>query len=46
MEIADEIVVIANGKVRTRGTKEEVLPELLADEKAMQCPKGKKVYTA
>ena len=46
LEIADEIVVIANGKVRTRGTKEEVLPELLADEKAMQCPKGKKVYTA
>ena len=46
LEIADEIVVIANGKVRTRGTKEEVLPELLADEKAMQCPKGKHVYTA
>lgn len=46
LEIADEIVVIANGKVRTRGSKEEVLPALLADEKAMQCPKGKKVYTA
>lgn len=46
LEIADEIVVIANGRVRTRGSKEEVLPALLADEKAMQCPKGKKVYTA
>lgn len=45
LEIADEIVVIADGKVRAKGTKEQVLPELLADEKAMQCPKGKKVYT-
>lgn len=45
LEIADEIVVIAEGKVRAKGTKDEVLPVLLADEKAMQCPKGKKVYT-
>lgn len=29
LDIADKIVVIADGKVRTIGTKEEVLPELL-----------------
>lgn len=29
MEIADEIVVLSNGKVLTQGTREEVLPKLL-----------------
>lgn len=29
LNIADEIVVIANGLVKARGTKEEILPELL-----------------
>ena len=29
LDIADKIVVIADGKVKTTGTKEEVLPELL-----------------
>ena len=29
LDIADKIVVIANGQVKTIGTKEEVLPELL-----------------
>lgn len=38
LEIADEIVVIANGQVRMAGPKEEVLPKLLANEKANQCP--------
>lgn len=29
LEIADEIVVIENGKVKKQGTKEEILPEIL-----------------
>lgn len=29
LDIADKIIVIADGKVKTTGTKEEVLPELL-----------------
>ncbi len=41
LEIADEIVVIANGKVRMAGPKEEVLPRLLADEKESRCPLNK-----
>lgn len=40
MEIADYVVVIANGKVRTMGDRAEVLPELLADEKKARCPLG------
>ena len=41
MEIADNIVVIAGGKVRTCGKKDDVLPTLLADEKAERCPMDK-----
>ena len=41
LEIADEIVVIANGKVRMAGPKEEILPRLLADEKESRCPLNK-----
>ena len=44
LNIADEIVVIADGKVKARGTKEEIMPTLLADEKAAHCPRGKEVY--
>lgn len=44
LNIADEIIVIADGKVRARGTKEEIMPTLLADEKAAHCPRGKEVY--
>lgn len=40
LEIADEIVVIADGRVRVAGPREEVLPQLLADEKT-GCPTGK-----
>ena len=29
MEIADEIIVLSNGKVLTQGTRDEVLPKLL-----------------
>lgn len=38
LSIADEIIVIADGKVRASGPREEILPTLLADEHAMRCP--------
>lgn len=43
LEIADEIVVIADGAVRTVGSRQDVLPGLLADEKAERCPLGKEM---
>lgn len=41
LSIADEIVVLADGKVRTSGVKEDILPKLLEGEKAVRCPLGK-----
>ncbi len=41
LSIADEIVVIANGQVRGHGPREEILPTLLAGEKAGRCPLDK-----
>ncbi len=41
LEIADEIVVVADGKIRMAGPGQEVLPQLLAGEKASRCPWGK-----
>ena len=38
ISIADDIVVIAGGSVRAAGTREEVLPTLLSDEKTARCP--------
>ena len=38
LEIADEIVVIAGGQVRLSGSREEVLPQLMAGEKQGLCP--------
>lgn len=38
LEIADRIVVIADGKVRVAGDRETVLPELFAEEKQGSCP--------
>lgn len=38
ISIADDIVVIADGTIRAIGTKEEILPTLLSDEKAARCP--------
>ena len=38
LSIADEIVVIAGGAVRCHGPREDVLPTLLAGEKAARCP--------
>ena len=44
LNIADEIVVIAEGKVKARGSRDEILPTLLEDEKSAHCPRGKEVY--
>ena len=41
LSIADEIIVIANGRVRAHGPKDEVLPALLTDERSARCPLGK-----
>lgn len=41
LEIADEIVVLADGKIRMAGPGQELLPQLLAGEKASRCPWGK-----
>lgn len=41
LEIADEIVVIAKGKIRTVGSKDDVLPQLLSGEISKKCPRGK-----
>ena len=38
LSIADEIVVVADGRVRQAGPAAEVLPTLLAGEKAVRCP--------
>ena len=38
LSIADEIVVVAEGRVRQHGPRVMVLPSLLADEKAVRCP--------
>ena len=41
LEIADKLVVIADGKILTEGNKDEVLPQLLSGEKGARCPLGK-----
>lgn len=41
LEIADEIVVVADGYVREAGAKQIILPALLADERQTRCPLGK-----
>ena len=40
--VADEIIVVADGQVRTSGTS-DILPQLLADEKGPWCPLRKDV---
>ena len=40
LDIADEIIVLADGKISARGTKEQILPQLL-DENCQYCPKGR-----
>ncbi len=44
LSIADEIVVITNGRVSAAGSREEILPSLLAEEKTDYCPRGKEVF--
>lgn len=47
MEIADHIAVVADGKVRVFGNRDDILPELLKEEKCAFCPKdnsGKENY--
>lgn len=39
LSIADEIVVVANGKIRISGAKDEVLPELISGEYTASCPR-------
>lgn len=41
LEIADEIIVIADGKVRTSGTQKEIMPILLKNEYGVKCPDGR-----
>lgn len=41
LSIADEIVVIADGRVRQAGPASLILPMLLADESKPRCPLGK-----
>ncbi len=43
LNIADEIVVIADGKIREYGPKEEILPKLLAGDKNAGCPVERRV---
>lgn len=38
LQIADEIIVIADGEVRSAGPRETILPSLLGEEKARRCP--------
>ena len=39
LDIADKIIVVADGHVRTAGDKEVILPRLLAQDKAARCPR-------
>ena len=41
LSIADEIIGIADGKVRAAGPRDEVLPTLLSEERTVRCPQGK-----
>ncbi|MGN1095718.1 MAG: ABC transporter ATP-binding protein [Eubacteriales bacterium] len=38
LNIADEIIVIANGNIKDAGEREKILPTLLASDKAAGCP--------
>jgi len=41
LEIADEIAVIVDGRVRIAGPGEEIMPQLMAGEKSGTCPIGR-----
>ncbi len=39
LRIADEIIVVADGKIRISGKREDILPSLLSGEYTCSCPK-------
>ena len=41
LNIADKIIVIANGRVRAEGPRESILPTLFGTDKQSRCPRGK-----
>lgn len=41
LNIADDIIVIADGKVREAGSRDAVWPTLFANEKSVRCPLGR-----
>ncbi len=41
LSIADDIIVVADGRVRTAGPRGDILPGLLAGEHTSRCPRGK-----
>lgn len=43
LSIADEIVVIADGKLRAAGPRDEIFPTLFGEEKIGRCPYGKEI---
>lgn len=43
LNIADDIVVLAEGRIRDYGRREDILPRLLEGEVAGHCPVGRKV---
>lgn len=45
LSIADEIIVVAEGRVRQAGPRALILPMLLADESTPRCPLGKERAT-
>jgi len=40
LSIADEIVVVSDGRIRQSGPREEILPTLLSDAMSVRCPMG------
>ena len=43
LEIADNIIVISNGRVERQGKKEDILPSLLHGSEGCSCPMGRNV---
>ncbi len=45
LQIADEIIVIADGVVSLQGSRDEVFPKLIGNgDKVSYCPKGKEIF--
>ena len=43
LQIADDIVIVADGAVRAHGPASEILPQLMEGERAAACPRGMEV---